>query len=501
MRGKTIREAIDLDVTTARLTGGNWPGDLIAAGVFEGDLVPAGKLGEAAAAKLKTLAEKRAWKGRSGEVLLLPQPGEPTIGLVGLGEKKDLEPEAVRQAAGELVRAAIRDRAGTVTFLLPETPGFSLSKAAAEGAVLSGYVFDKYKGRPEDEPPRFRVEAFLLEDAHEEGLKTGVIVAGAQNEARDLASEPGNVINPQSLADCAKKVAEESGLECTVYDDEAIRAMGMEALWSVGKGSRNKPRLIHLAWKPKGASQGRIALVGKGLTFDSGGLNIKTGDYMRTMKGDKSGACAVLAAMRAVSALRLPLEVHGLVGAAENMPGGDSYRPDDILRAKNGKTIEVDNTDAEGRLTLADVLCYASELEPGTILDIATLTGSCHIALGDYSAGLFSPDETVVSELMEASRATGERLWPFPMDDARLRLKLKSEVADLVNGGSRYGGAIFAAMFLQEFVKKGIAWAHIDMAGTDSSKEEYGYVQKGFTGFGTRTMLEFLLRKTGKAAA
>jgi len=489
-----------LEVRPVEITPGTWPGDLMAVAVFENDLSPVERLEQGCGQKLKALAEKRAYRGKAGEVLLLPVPGETTLALVGLGKRGDgeLQQETIRQAAGEVIRAAIRDRATCVSFLMPEKPGAVLSKAAAEGAILAGYVFDKYQARAEDDPPRFEVETFLLGDGDEAGLRTGAILGEAQNYARDLANEPGNVINPESLAESARKVAEQAGLECTVFDDEAIRQMGMEALWSVGKGSKNKPRLIHLAWKPKAGGSERIALVGKGLTFDSGGLNIKTGDFMRTMKGDKSGACAVLAAMSAVSALELPLEVHGLIGAAENMPGGDSYRPDDILRAKNGKTIEIDNTDAEGRLTLADVLCYASDLEPSVILDIATLTGSCHIALGDYAAGLFSPDDGIVSELMEASRISGERLWPFPMDDERLRRKLKSDVADLVNAGNRYGGAIFAAMFLQEFVKKGIPWAHVDMAGTDNSKEEYGYVPKGFTGFGTRTFLEFLLRRAGR---
>jgi leucyl aminopeptidase len=320
-------------------------------------------------------------------------------------------------------------------------------------------------------------------------------LANAQRFVRDLVNEPGNVINPITLAEIVQKLAQEHGLECKVYDERQIQEMGMLALWSVGKGSATPPRFIHLTYKPEGEPKDRVVFVGKGLTFDSGGLNIKTGDYMRTMKMDKSGACTVLGIMKAVAQLKLPVEVHGIIGAAENMPSGTAYRPDDIIRAMNGKTIEIDNTDAEGRVTLADALSYASNLEPSWIIDMATLTGACVVALGEYTAGLFTNDPAFGEELIKVSKRTGERLWMLPMDDKRLRDKIKKGDGDVLNTGGRYGGAITAAMFLEEFVKEGIKWVHLDIAGPAYFKEEFDYYSKGATGFGLRTCVEYLMEK------
>lgn len=266
----------------------------------------------------------------------------------------------------------------------------------------------------------------------------------------------------------------------------------MGAFYAVGQGSANPPRFIRLTWDPPGAS-GHTVLIGKGITFDSGGLNIKPGDSMTTMKGDKSGACAVLGAVRAAALLGIGRKITAIIAAAENMPCGSSYRPDDILRARNGKTIEINNTDAEGRLTLADALAFASELKPDEIVDVATLTGACAVALGSTTVGLFSNDDALAGKLLAASERSGERLWRMPLTDRNLRRQLKSPAADVVNCGSRYGGAITAAMFLEEFVEKGIPWAHIDIASADFVKEPYGYYVKGASGFGTRTLAALLM--------
>ena len=315
----------------------------------------------------------------------------------------------------------------------------------------------------------------------------------AQCYTRDIANEPGNVVTPEVLAEKAVSLAKDFDLKCEIWNEEKILKEKMGAFYAVAKGSANPPRFIVLTWSPKGECRGHIALVGKGLTFDSGGLSIKPADYMTTMKGDKSGACAVLGAVRAVAQLELPWKVTAIIAAAENMPGGNAYRPDDILRARNGKTIEVNNTDAEGRLTLADALSFASELKPDKIIDIATLTGACAVALGTNTGGLFTNNDAFGEEVLRAAEITGERLWKLPMDDQTLRKAIKSPVADLVNSGGRYGGAITAAMFLEAFVDKDIPWVHLDIAAADFIKEERCYYVKGASGFGTRTLATLIM--------
>ncbi len=307
------------------------------------------------------------------------------------------------------------------------------------------------------------------------------------------ANEPGNVITPVTLAKKAESLARELGLECEIWDEERIVKEKMCAYHAVAKGSSNPPRFITLTWSPEGICRGHVALVGKGLTFDSGGLDIKPADYMTTMKGDKSGACAVLGAVKAAARLKLPWKVTVIIAAAENMPGGNAYRPDDILRARNGKTIEVNNTDAEGRLTLADALSFASELKPDKIIDIATLTGACAVALGTNTGGLFTNNDLFGDEVLAAAKMSGERLWKLPMDDPTLKKAIKSPVADLVNSGGRYGGAITAAMFLEAFVDKDIPWVHLDIAAADFIKEQRSYYAKGASGFGTRTLATLLM--------
>lgn len=309
----------------------------------------------------------------------------------------------------------------------------------------------------------------------------------------NLANEPGNKSTPVSLAEMAVQWGKDFGFDVTVWDEERILRERMEGLYSVGMGSVHPPRLIHMVFRPTVPPVRKIAFVGKGITFDSGGLNIKTGDFMRTMKGDKTGACNVFAILRGAAKMRIPCEIHGIVPAAENMPGGRAFRPDDILRLRNGKTVEVDNTDAEGRLVLADALSYACEQQPDAVIDMATLTGACAVALGQNMAGLFTPDDSLAKTFMEASTRRGERFWRLPMDDERITESMKSSVADLVNCGSRYGGAIYAAQFLKEFVGDGIPWMHLDIAGVDMQKDEYSVYSKGATGFAVRSCIEYLL--------
>jgi leucyl aminopeptidase len=447
------------------------------------------------AERLDKLCELENFKGKESQIAKLQILGKEVdvVYLVGLGKRDKVKPDTYRRASANLVRRLRKDKVSSAEVLLPQSADDYVSQAITEGAILANYSFDKYKSSQGEEEERFELETLSLVNGSEEAVDKGKVLAEAQLYARGLVNEPGNVINPITLSEEAQRLAEEFGLECRIYDDKEIREMGMEALWSVGKGSATPPRFIHLTYKPERDAKEKIVIVGKGLTFDSGGLNIKTGNYMRTMKMDKSGACAVLGIMRAIAQLKPAIEVHGIIGAAENMPSGSAYRPDDIIRAKNGKTIEVDNTDAEGRITLADALSYASELKPAKIIDMATLTGACMVALGEYTAGLFTNDEGFAEELMAVAKRTGERVWELPMDDERLRKHIKNTPADVLNTGGRYGGAITAAMFLEEFVGEGIKWIHLDIAGPAWSKEEYAYYSKGGTGFGVRTCVEYIL--------
>ena len=433
------------------------------------------------------------FKADADSLLVIPTADKNVrcVIMAGTGSEKESTLDSLRSAAFRAARAAAAKGLPSLYVTMPDANDEKRSRAAAEGMTLASYRFRKYIEK--DEKDRFApVEDIVIAGGNEKGAAFGAVMAEAQIWARDAANEPGNVINPVTLAEKAKALAAELGIECEVWDEKRIEAERMGAYYAVARGSANPPRFIHLTYTPKGAPKGHIALVGKGLTFDSGGLDIKPAEYMLTMKGDKSGACAVLGALRAAAKLALPWKVSAIVAAAENMPGGASYRPDDIVRARNGKTIEINNTDAEGRLTLADALCYASELGPDMIIDIATLTGACAVALGSTTAGLFTNNDEFGDKVIKASQMTGERLWKLPMNDPNLRSQIKSPFADLVNSAGRYGGAITAAMFLEAFVSKDIPWVHLDIAAADFVKKPYSYYAKGASGFGTRTLAELI---------
>jgi len=459
----------------------------------EGELSFKGRVEPPLVVELEQHARVANFSGKKDTIFKLPLTGgkQRIIYLVGLGPEGKINTDTYRQAAARLVRQARRDRISSLAISGNDNKDRLVSQGLAEGAILGAYTFNRYR-RP-DKDDNVVVEQVTVINGDTTGVKQGTILALAQNTARDLANEPGNVITPITLAAWAKENLVDNGLSCQVYDENDLQAMRMETLWQVGKGSVNPPRFIHATYKPTGTASRKVVLVGKGITFDSGGLDLKPGESMRGMKGDKSGACAVLAVMRALAELKPELEVHGLVAAAENMPGGNAFRPDDIITTRNGKTVEVVSTDAEGRLTLADALDYAGELKPDYLVDLATLTGACVVALGDNTAGLFSNDDGLQELIQSAAKASGERVWPLPLDDERLRKRLKAGVADLLNSGGRYGGAITAAMFLEEFVPEKIKWAHIDMAGTDNYKEEFSYYSKGASGWGARLLLSLLM--------
>ena len=487
-----------MKILTAPSNGGFVREGALALFVFTKEAVSTGLLKEHTAEMVARLMEDSSFQGKKGKIARWPllNGDFSSVYLVGLGDrakngKESVLHESIRSRSAELLRRCRADGVARTTVLLPDAPSFEMSCAVAEGAELGAYAFCKYKSISEDERLPEPAELLLL-DGVDEGVSRGKMFACSQNWAKDIANEPGNKITPVSMADMAVQWGKDLGFEVSVWDEQRLLREGMEGIYSVGMGSVHPPRLIHMVYRPSDSVR-KVALVGKGITFDSGGLNVKTGDSMRTMKGDKTGASNVFAILRGAAKMDIPCEIHGIVPVAENMPGGKAFRPDDILRLRNGKTVEIDNTDAEGRLLLADALCFACEQKPDAVIDMATLTGACAVALGQNMAGLFTPDDSFADEFLAVSTRKGERFWRLPMDDERIGESMKSPVADLVNCGSRYGGAIFAAQFLKEFVGDGIPWIHLDIAGVDMQKDEYSVYSKGATGFGVRSCLEYLL--------
>ncbi|MHC4448200.1 MAG: leucyl aminopeptidase family protein, partial [Planctomycetota bacterium] len=374
-------------------------------------------------------------------------------------------------------------------------------RAACEGAWLGAYQFDRYITDPARRSPRLRsVElsgggaASKVKGAAERGEEGGRAVC----LARDLVNEAPSRLTPGAFARQAAREARKTGLRSRVLGPPEIEKAGLSALLAVARGSDEPPRVVHLTYRPSGKkkkkTKKKVLLVGKGVTFDSGGLNLKPGDSMFTMKCDMAGAAAVLGAMTALKRLRCSVEVHGLLGLVENMTGGRAYKPGDILDTHAGKTVEVGNTDAEGRLVLCDLLSYgAKRLSPTHVVDVATLTGACVVALGLRATGLFTRHDALRDALLDASRAAGEKLWPMPLYDEYLQL-LQKGPADLSNVGGRWGGAITAALFLGEFLPRKLAWAHLDIAGPAFNETEIPDTPLGATGAGVLTLLRWLER-------
>ncbi len=462
-------------------------GRALITGVFQG----LKELEESERKQLKALN----FSGKKGEVAAVPGEKFPIVIYVGLGKRGDVNQEVVRLAAAKGIREAQRRKVKEVVcelFGVEKLKGKS-AKAVAEGLILGSYEFEKYKSEKESTVKEVVVAGI---SEYEAEFELGRVIAESTNYARNLVNEPGNVITPESLSQEAKNLAKTYGFECKVYAEKELEENGMVGILTVGRGSKNPPKFIHLAYKPKNAKK-RIVLVGKGVTFDSGGLNVKPEQYMKTMKSDKAGACAVLGVMKAVGELKPNVEVHGLIPSVENMPDGNAYRPDDIIVYRNGKSVEVLSTDAEGRLILADALIYGSELAPDVMLDVATLTGACIVALGNYTSGLFTDDNGLAEELLSLSKETGEKLWRLPLDED-LEEDIKGKYSDIQNiGKSRYGGAITAALFLKNFVdfKKVKSWAHLDIAGPAFLDSPWKYYSQGATGQPVRTLVEYLLAK------
>lgn len=448
------------------------------------------------------------FRGRKDESLLLyPREGElaaERILLVGVGKRDELSAERVRRALGTAVRTAERVGAARLALAIDSLVGAgdgldarAVARAAAEGAVLAAWEFGEFKTQRSDGAPRTEIASLTVvagtaeeAEACEAGARYGAVVARGENLARELASRPGNVATPTHLAEVAERIARERGLDITVLDREAMQREGMGALLSVAAGSEQEPRFIVLEYKGAESDDGPLVLVGKGVTFDTGGISIKPAGGMEDMKFDMSGAAGVLGAMQAIAELGLREHVVALIPTTENMPSGRATKPGDIVRSLSGKTIEVINTDAEGRLILADALAYAQRYKPRAIVDAATLTGACVIALGHHAVGLMGNDEALIEEVRAAGERTGERCWPLPLWD-EYRSQLDSEYADLKNTGGRPAGTITAGWFLREFVGD-VPWAHLDIAGTAYGDSPPPYLRKGSTGVPTRLFVDWV---------
>ena len=480
----------------------------VAADVIVVGARPGGELTGAAADLDHVLAgtiaahlEATGFKGKVGDSELIPAAnGLPAryVQVVGLGPLGDATegPDAIRRAAGVAARRCSHFATVALAMSEPPTeeagatnPAASASQAAVEGYLLGAYRFDRYKTSAEPRPDQ---RVTVVGDATDADLHRGQVIAEAAAWARDTINEPAGSRPPAEFANLARQRAEAAGIQAEILDEAALVERGMGGILGVGQGSMHPPRLLVLRYEPPGATA-HIGAVGKGITFDSGGLSLKTAESMETMKTDCSGAAAVVAAVCALPALGTPIRVTAATPLAENMPGGAAIKPGDVIRHYGGKTSEVLNTDAEGRLVLADALAWMTEQRPDAIIDFATLTGAMVIALGKKVAGFFATDSDLADQLRAAAAHTGERVWQMPLIED-LHRQLDSEVADLRNIGNRWGGAIFAALFLKEFVGD-VPWIHVDIAGPARSDEAEHYLPKGATGMGTRLLIDWIERR------
>ena len=478
--------------------------DAIVVSLFEGVEQPGGAtaaVDRALGGAISSLISRREIKGKFGEVGIVHTFGKlpgRMVAVAGLGKCEDLNADRIRGVAGEFCRALRKLNCRKIATILhgADTGGIEAGASAAaiaEGALLGLYSFTEYK-KPEYEDVKEMLIVVKEEEAApslERAVDKARVVAEAASLARTMVDEPANHMTPSRMAEAAKEIAGKYDLEFKVFDREDMEAMGMGALLGVARGSNEPPKLMTLSYRGDGRSEEALGFLGKGITFDSGGISIKPSEGMGEMKGDMAGAAAVVAALGAIAQLKPQVNVTAIVPATENLPSGTALKPGDILKAMNGKTIEVISTDAEGRLILADALCYGQKLGLSPLIDLATLTGACRIALGTLYGGLFSNNRDLAEKVLKAGERAGERMWQMPMP-AEYKELIKSEVADIKNGGNRLGGAITAALFLAEFAGD-TPWVHVDIAGPASSTKESGYLVKGATGFGVRTLVEFAL--------
>ena len=438
--------------------------------------------------------------GKAFETTLLHRPAglkARRLLLVGGGKAQTFSAAELRKLAGAAVRTLKGKSIRTFAFVLPESAVAANEgvRAIVEGAFVGDFDPGYYKSDRKDNNEQKIDEVTIVvagdPKALESALQAGRIVAESQNFTRDLVNEPSNRMTPTILAERAKKMAADVGLRCEVHGADEIRQLKMGAFWGVAQGSDEPPALIVLRYESEGAAKDvHLGLVGKGVTFDTGGISIKPADGMEKMKYDMAGAATMIGAMRAIALLKPKVKVTAIILATENMPSGKAQKPGDVQIAMSGKSIEIINTDAEGRLILADGLCYARQLGCTHLVDAATLTGAVVVALGYVNVGIFASDDQMYERFASANQQAGEKMWRLPLDD-EYKENLKSNIADMVNAGSRYGGAIFAAMFLKEFAED-TPWVHLDIAGTAWMEENKPWIAKGPSGIALRSLVEFV---------
>jgi len=456
---------------------------------------------------VRKLVQTKEFEGKANEVLLYHTQGTvpaKRLVLVGLGKKNEVTIETIRQAMGSAAKRVRQAKVGSFTVVLPTVmPGgmslVEVAQAMVEGAILGSYQFTVYRSEAASEHDVAGMRILIPQKGQlrqvTEGIRRGVATAEATVFVRDLCNHPSNVLTPTRVANEAKTIAKAEGITIKILEQKEMARLGMGALLGVARGSQEPPKFIILEYNgAKKKDERPVVLVGKTITFDTGGISLKPAENMEHMKADMTGGAEVLASIRAAARLKLPLRLISILPVAENMPGGRAMKPGDIVKTLSGKTVEVQNTDAEGRLILADGLAYAMRYKPAALIDIATLTGACVVALGQFAIGMFGNDVPLKEQVRKSGQKAGERVWEMPLWEEYFE-QLKSDVADMRNIGGRGGGMITAALFLSKFVGD-CPWVHLDIASTDWSERERAYIPKGPTAIGTRLLVQYLIDRS-----
>ena len=477
----------------------DWTGDLLAVGIIEGETELSGDLAtldeKIGGAISESIADEE-FEGKAGSSVVSRVGGKNPIRkivIVGLGKSENLKLDSWRNAAAAIARLAKKEKTLGISLPQGSASASDTAQAITEAIILALHEDNRFKSEPESKEPKLETIELIGLSGQDEAIAKGSTIAEGVILARELVNAPANEVTPVTMAEIAQQLANDYGLEIEILEQTDCEKFeqGMGAYIGVGLASEIPPKFIHLTYKPQGTAKRKVAIVGKSLTFDSGGLNLKpSGSGIETMKMDMGGGAATLGAAKAIAQLKPDTEVHFICAATENMISGTAMRPGDILKASNGKTIEVNNTDAEGRLTLADALVFAETLEVDAIVDLATLTGACIVALGNDIAGLWTGDDALATEMKQAAELAGEKFWQMPIEEKYFE-GLKSPIADMKNTGPRAGGSITAALFLKQFIKD-TPWMHLDIAGPVWSDSPSGINNKGATGFPVRTLVNWV---------